>query len=181
MRLKLILLCALGLYLFSANQVAVARQQQQNPCALPSDLRDEVAKKYPGTHPVTQADLDDYNRKLFRKDHGNRCPGFVKVDFYGDRKPTWALVLIPAESSNRKAELIVARQLAKGWEISSLDTVDASEVPVIWRQGPGKYDDISEPKTIRATNPVIVICGYEVWARLYAWTGKEVEKVQLSD
>src|SRR5437899_7161143 len=99
----------------------------------------------------------------------------------GDRKPTWALLLIPGEGSNRKAELVVARQLGRGWEISSLDTVDASEVPVIWRQGPGKYDDISEPKTIRAANPVIVICGYEVWARLYAWTGKEVEKAQLSD
>ena len=180
MRLKHMLLYTLGLCLLSGMQVAVAGQPQ-DPCALPSGLHDEIAKKYPGMHPVTQADLDDYNRKLFRKDHGGRCPGLVKVNFYGDRKPTWALVLIPAESSNRKAELVVVRQLANGWEISSLDTVDASEVPVIWRQGPGKYDDVSEPKSIRARNPVIVICGYEVWARLYAWTGKEVEKVQISD
>src|SRR5437867_8807981 len=110
MRLKSMLLCALGLYLFSAHQAAFAGQAQ-NPCALPSDLHDEITKKYPDTHLVTLADLDEYNRKLFRKDHGSRCPGLVKVNFYGDGKPTWAVILIPAEGPNRKAELLVAHQL----------------------------------------------------------------------
>src|SRR5437899_13104238 len=83
----------------------------------------------------------------------------------GDRKPTWALLLIPGEGSNRKAELVVARQLGRGWEISSLDTVDASEVPVIWRQGQGSINDISNPKLIQVLNPLFLFSEYEVWAR----------------
>jgi len=49
------------------------------------------------------------------------------------------------------------------------------------REPPGKYDDLYGKKKIRATGPVIVFCGLESWEVVFAWTGKEVEKVQLSD
>jgi hypothetical protein len=127
------------------------------------------------------ADLDEYNRKLFQKGHGRRCPGLVKLNFYGDGKPTWALVLISGEEPKRKAELVVARQLGKDWELRSLETTDTAPVPVVWRQDPGKYHGMSDPKTIRARSPVIVLCGYGSWAILYAWTGKDVEKTWISD
>jgi len=103
----------------------------------------------------------------------------AKVDFYGDRRPTWALVLIAAKGSPQKGELVVAHQTDNGWETRSLETTEGT--PVVWREGPGKYDSVSESKTIRATNPVIVFCGYGSWAILYAWTGKAVEKIWISD
>ena len=180
MRLKFFLICAASLCLFAASR-AVAAAPPQNPCALPAGLHEEVSKKYPSASVVALADLNEYNRKLFRRSHGARCPGLVKVNFYGDGKPTWALVLIVGEGSKQKAELVVARQLAEGWELRPLETTDTASVPVVWRQGPGKYDGMSEPKMIRATNPVIVLCGYESWAILYAWTGKEVVKTWISD
>lgn len=176
MRLKSVLICAVSLYLVAANQVAA---QRHNPCALPPNLREEISKKYPGTSVVSLADLDDYDRKLFQKDHGSRCPGLVKVDFYGDGKPTWAVVLITGENPKRKAELVVVRQVGASWEIRSLEVTDGT--PVVWRQGPGKYEGMSEPATIRARHQVIVFCGYESWAILYAWTGKEVVKTWISD
>jgi len=148
-------------------------------CTFPPGLRDEISKKYPGTGLLSLRDLDEYDLKLFQKDHGNRCPGLVRVDFYGDGKPTWALVLIAGEGSKGKAELVVAHQVADGWETRSLETADGE--PVVWREGPGEYSDVYGQKTIRATRPVIVLCGYESWAILYAWTGKEVEKIWLSD
>ena len=179
MRVKSVLICVVSLYLFAANQVAAAKSQDR--CALPSGLSDAISKKYPGASVVTLADLDEYNRKLFQKDHGTRCPGLVKVNFYGDGKPTLALLLKAGEGSKQKAELVVARQLGEDWDLRSLETTDTAPVPVVWRQGPGKYDGMSEPKTIRATNPVIVLCGYGSWAILYAWTGKEVVKTWISD
>ena len=178
MRAKSLCICAAGFLLFAAAQVPA---QSQDRCSLPSGLRHEISKKYPGLNVVTLADLDRYDRKLFLKDHGNRCPGFVKVNFYGDGKPTWAVLLISREKSKPEAELIVTQHVGKEWKTSSLETMDASPAPVVWREGPGKYNDISDPKTIRATSPVIVLCGYEAWARLYAWTGKEVEMVRVSD
>jgi hypothetical protein len=178
MRLKFLLICAASLYLFVANQLTPA--QFQDRCALPAGLRDEIPKKYPGTKVVSLADLSQFRRKLFQKDHGTQCPGLVRVNFYGDGKPTWALVLFAGENPKRKAELIVAHQVGEDWEIRSLGTTDGT--PVVWRDGPGKYEGLYyEEKTIRAQWPVILFCGLESWAVVFAWTGKEVEKVQLSD
>jgi hypothetical protein len=180
--------CAAPLFLILV-LVAAAQTPTESPtknknataerCDFPAGLGDEISNKYPGTRILRLADLDEYDRQLFEKDHGTRCPGLVRVNFYGDRKPTWALVLIGAKDSPRKAELVVAHQADNVWETRLLETTDGT--PVVWREGPGRYDDISEPKTIRATNPVIVFCGYESWAILYAWTGKAVEKIWISD
>jgi hypothetical protein len=60
-----------------------------------------------------------------------------------------------------------------------LETTDGT--PAVWREGPGKYDGMNEEKPLRAKNPVIVFCGYESWAILYAWTGTEVKKIWISD
>jgi hypothetical protein len=160
-------------------QIGAGFRLVNDRCDDPPGLRDALSKKYPGTSVLSLADLDDYDRKLFQKDHHSRCPGLVKLDFYGDGKPTWALVLIAGEKSKRKAELVVAQQAGEGWELRSLDTADGT--PVVWRQGPGKYQGMSGPATIQARNQVIVFCGYESWAILYAWTGKEVVKTWLSD
>ena len=148
-------------------------------CALPQGLDNEITKKFPGARLVTLADLNDYDRKLYKKDHGARCPGLMKVDFYGDAKPTWALVLISGQDPKRRAELVVARKLDAYWEIRSLEITDGT--PVVWREGPGKYGGMSDDKTIQARAPVIVFCGYESWAIVYAWNGKSVEKVWVSD
>jgi hypothetical protein len=158
---------------------AVAAAPPPNSCEYPPGLRDEISKKYPGTHLVSLPDLEEYDRKLYQKDHGTRCPGLVRVNFYGDGKPTWALVLIAGEGTKQKAELVVARKVGNDWEVRSLETTDGT--PVVWREGPGMYDGMNEEKPIRAKNPVIVFCGYGSWAILYAWTGTEAKKIWLSD
>src|SRR5580693_1487366 len=178
MRLKIAAVYTLTLHLFAI--VVASATSPIKPCELPPDLGDEVSKRYPGTHIVTQSDLDKYDRKLFQKDHGNRCPGLVRVNFFGDGKPTWALVLIAGENPKRKAELIVAHKVGEEWEIRSLEKTDGT--PVVWREGPGKYEGMyKETPTIHAVHPVIVFCGYESWSIVYSWTGKEVVKVWTSD
>jgi hypothetical protein len=114
---------------------AVTAASPNDKCAYPLDLRGQISKNYPDKNLITLADLDEYDQKLFRRDHKSQCPGLVKVDFYGDRKPTYALVLIAGENPKRRAELIVARQLVEGWEIRSLDVTDGT--PVVWREAPG--------------------------------------------
>lgn len=178
MRSKSMMTCALALYVVIVVQAMLAAPAK-DVCALPQGLREEISKTYPGASIVSLKDLDDYDKKLFQKDHGARCPGLVKVDFYGDGKPTWALVLLQMEGAKRRATLVLARDLGKGWETSTLETTDG--VPVVWRETPGKYVDVHGQKTLRATHPAIVFCGYGGWAILYSWTGKEVEKIWISD
>ena len=176
---KSFLICIVGLYFLAAAQAATAGQSKDG-CALPPGLQIETSGKYPRARLISLADLDEHDRELFRKEHGARCPGLARVDFYGDGRPTWALVLISEEGSKRKVELVVAHKVVGRWQIRSLETTDGG-APVVWREGPGKYSDVYGEKTIKATHPVIVLCGYEGWAILYAWTGGEVEKVWISD
>jgi hypothetical protein len=177
MRLSWVILFALCW--FVAPKVAAAGPV--SACTLPQGLDSKIATKFPGAHLVSLADLDDYDKKLCKKDYGSRCPGLVKVDFYGDANPTWALVLISGENPKRKSELVVEHRVNSDWETRSIETTDGT--PVVWREGPGKYEGLynENVKTIHAANPVIVFCGYESWAIVYAWNGKEAEKVWVSD
>jgi len=136
--------------------------------------------KYPGTRLVTLGDLADDARGLFQKDHGHDCPGLVSVDFYGDGGPTFALVLILNTGTKVNAELVVAHEVAHKWEMILLDEAESS-MPVVWSQGPGEYRDVYGDKKIRARRPVVVFCGYNSWAILYAWTGSRVDKIWLRD
>ena len=155
---------------------------QDGVCSLPEDLQSEVTKKYPGGKVVSASDLQDDDRKFFEADHENSCPGLVRVDFYGDGKPTVAFVLIPRRTSKEHTELIVARHDGERWKMIRLGTGGPSpNAPVVWSQPPGEYRDVYGNKTIRATRPVIVFCKYESWSILYAWTDKHVSKIWLSD
>jgi hypothetical protein len=150
----------------------------QDSCKVPHALAAALGKKYSAALVVRLKDLSPEDRELFEKDHGTDCPGLVSVDFYGDGKPTWALVLIPEGKQN--AELVVAHASGDGFEITKLDDAN-QKTAVVWRQPQGVYRDLQADKTIRAAHSVIVFAGYESWAVLYAWTGKHVEKVWLSD
>ena len=151
-----------------------------DPCSLPQSLQREVASKYPGARLLTLQDLAEDDKDLFQKDHGHRCPGLVSVDFYGDGKPTFALVLVANTGAKVDAELIVAHEVNQKWELALFDKADSSK-PVVWGQGPGEYQDVYGDKKLRATKPVIVFCGYNAWAILYAWTGSRVDKIWLRD
>ena len=178
MRLQYSKTFTMSLFLVACGH-AVATGASPDGCQYPPGLRDEISRKYPGTRLITLEDLQDDDRGFFQKDHGTRCPGLVRVNFYGDGKPTWALVLTTGKSSRQNAQLVVAHKVAKGWETRSLEATTGA--PVVWRQPPGIYDDVYGEKKIRAKYPVIVFCGYESWAILYAWTGKDVKKIWLMD
>jgi hypothetical protein len=179
-RLKPMLILAVALCLSALPQVAAAASPS-DPCDLPRDLQGEIVSKYPETKVVTLPDLGEDDRGFFQKDHGNSCPGLVKVDFYGDGKLTLGLVLIPKNGAKGKAELILAHQVGGRWETMALDTAEEPPVPVVWNQPPGEYHDVYGKKKIRATRPVIILAGYESWAILYSWTGKRASKIWIAD
>jgi len=170
---------AVGLSLLVLVQTAVANAPD-GACDLPQTLQHEVAGKYPGKKVVTLADLQDDDKGLFQADHKNNCPGLVKVDFYGDGKPTLALVLIGKDEAKESAILVVAHQVEATWKITMLGT-GGPTVPVVWSLPPGEYRDVYCQKTIRATRPVIVFFAYESWGILYAWTGNAVNKIWIAD
>lgn len=157
----------------------IAAAQQQGSCALPSVLSEEIVSKYPNAHVVRLADLSEDDRKQFQKEHGSECPGLSTVDFYGDGKPTLAMVLL--DEHGAKTQLIVAHEVQNGWELRSLEQGITGPAPVVVRERPGKYDDVYGEKTMKAINPVIVVCAYDSWAIVYAWVGNRAEKIWIRD
>jgi hypothetical protein len=160
-------------------QVDTSRAQD-DVCKLPATLQPVIASTYPGGTLLNSLDLSDTDRLQFQKGHGNECPGVVSLNFYGDGKPTLALVLIVKTGASEKAQLVLAHRVGPKWVTSLLEEAKSSR-PVVWSQRPGEYEDVYGDKKIRATKPVIVFCGYNSWAVLYAWTGSNVEKIWLED
>jgi hypothetical protein len=178
-RLKSTAISAVGFFVFAFVQMVVAAPPVAI-CQLPKDLQREITTKYPGAKLVSFSDLREDHKTFFQKTHRNACPGLVKVDFYGDRKPTWAMVVIATAESKEETELVVAHQVGKDWQIAVLEMAGAT-VPVLWRLGPGKYRDVYGEKQIRAKWPVIVFGEYGSWIILYSWTGKTTDKIWLID
>ena len=151
-------------------------------CNLPKDLQVVVARKYPGSEVVKLSDLNEDDRSFFREDHGDTCPGLAKVDFYGDGKPTFAMALLTKNEQKEKykTKLVLARRMARGWETTLLDATDGP-VPVVWGEEKGVFKDVYGRKEIHANHAVIVFCGYESWAIVYAWTNHKVDKIWIRD
>jgi hypothetical protein len=145
-------------------------------------LQAVVAKKYPGSGVVKVSDLEEDDRSFFRDDHGDACPGLANVDFYGDGRPTVAMALLTKneQRDKYKTKLMLAHRSSTAWEISVLGAT-AGPVPVVWSEGSGVYKDVYGRKELHASHAVIVFCGYESWAIVYAWTNNKVDKVWIRD
>jgi hypothetical protein len=168
-----VILAALGTQMTAA--------QRQGNCALPSGLSQEIVNKYPNAQVVRLADLGEDDKQQFQQEHGSECPGLTSVNFYGDGKPTLAVVLFLDGMHGAKTQLVVAHEVETGWELRGLEQDITGPAPVVWRARPGKYDDVYGEKTIKAINPVIVLCAYDSWAIIYAWVGNRVEKIWIRD
>src|SRR5208282_2279247 len=140
MRLKATATMGAILYLSLFAHVAAARTPE-DACTLPGDLQREISSKYPARTLVSLSDLSDDDRGFFQKGHGDDCPGLVKVDFYGDGKPTFALVLITKRVAKGKNELVLAHQVGTIWKTTTLQTTEG-DAPVAWSQKPGEYKDV---------------------------------------
>jgi hypothetical protein len=177
-RLKSIVVSAVWFCLFVFVQVAAA-QSSSDACDLPKDLRSIVERKYAGTKVVSLSDLSEEVRQLYQKGHSDSCPGLVKVDFYGDGKPTFALALTTKSQTYATTKLVLAHRAESNWEVTTLDKADGP-IPVVWSEKPGKYKGVYGDK-INSVRPVIIFCGYSSWAVLYAWMNNKVAKIWLRD
>jgi hypothetical protein len=169
---------AAWVYLFVFVRVAAAGPSS-DACDLPRDLQSVVEDKYPGTKVISLPDLSEDDKQLFQKGHADSCPGLVKVDFYGDGKPTFALALTTQSEAYPRTKLVLAHRVGADWKVASLDKADGP-VPVVWSENPGEYKGVYG-RNIHATRPVIIFCGYSSWAVLYAWVNNKVAKIWLQD
>jgi hypothetical protein len=124
--------------------------------------------------------LSARHRALYSKEHPGGCPGVVRLDFLGDGSEAFAILLV--EKSKSKTVLILARRARPdNWDLILLQRGDARPVPVIWKEPAAEYDDLWKEKKLTPKGEVLVIAGYESWARAYGWDGNKADWVQFSD
>jgi hypothetical protein len=154
-------------------------------CKLPDKAEKKISSKYLGYEIIRLESLTRDYQEAFKKDHGAACPGVVNLDFFGDKRQTYAILLKKDAGKNhlKKMELIIVSkpENKNDWVILSVDHFEDVTIPVIWEESPGKYDDVEKDISIRAKNPVIFLVGYESWGIVYAWINRKVEKVWIKD
>jgi hypothetical protein len=167
---------------FCCAMLVSAASAADGPCSLPAGLQEEFSKSRPGTTVARLANFSDDDKAFFSKEHPSSCPGLVKVDFYGDKKPTWAVVLIKGNGQAFNYELLVAQRDKNIWNLRTLVPSDSDTfVPFVWALGPGNYQSVSDGTTIHATRPVIVFFQYGAVEIVFSWNGTKIEKVWLMD
>ena len=152
----------------------------KDPCSaqFPDSLRKAMQGEYLGWKVVTPAMLNPYHKKLFTKDHKGNCPGLAKVDLYGHGRAVYAMVL----ERDGIARLLMAQQLKGKWQLTTLEgDTRVPPVPVVVAMPAGEYEQVYKERTLKSVNDVIAYIGYESWAIVYAWDGKEIQKVHIND
>jgi len=142
-------------------------------------LKTTIHESFPGSRVLAVSDLQKDDQEFFKKEHGDDCPGMVKLDFYGIGKPTIALALVKRTGGTTETIFVVASRSSQ-WELKKIDLIVGNPA-VLWALEPGEYTDVYGNKTIRAPYPVVVFCKYEAYAVLYSWTGKKIQKIWIAD
>ena len=126
-------------------------------CTVPKTLHNKIIEKYSNYEIVTLKHLIEEDRLTFQKEHSTDCPGLVKLNFWGNGKPTFAILLINSLISKPKYQLIIATNYGEDkWELKTVDNADTTVSPVIWSESSGEYRDVWQENKIIAKYPVIL-------------------------
>jgi len=137
---------------------------------LPSSLNQLIKERY----------LDF--QVLNKKDSTHGCPGIAKVDFYGDGRTVYAVVIRKPHKSEAVVEgkLLLAEKEDKHWKVTLLDEGD--DWGSVSHEPAGEYGDMYRTRSIKSKGDLIVYFRYDQsWAVGFGWTGDKIEEVQLTD
>ena len=161
----------LFVYLFGGFQSSAdAAPRRHCSETIPTAVKKLIHERYPEFHIRT------------KKDSTHGCPGIVKVDFYGDGRAVYAVVIQKARDERgilQDGKLLLASKEGKGWKVEILD--DEGDAGSLWHAPANEFVDMYGGRTVSAKGDIIVYFGYESWERAYGWTGEKIEWVQLSD
>jgi hypothetical protein len=158
--------------------------QSQSSCVgvLPNSLENLVKEQYRGWQIVSVEMLKPHHRKLFLKDRRRKCPGIAKVDLYGDGRQVYAVVLIEESDIDRRSKLVLTQETGKDkWQMTTLEDETTVPIPVVAAGPAGTYEHVYGERELKSDHEVVVYIGYESWVVVYAWNGKQIEKIQISD
>lgn len=137
---------------------------------IPTAVKKIIYDRYPDFHIRT------------KKDSTHGCPGIVKVDFYGDGRAVYAVVIQKDRDDKgiqQDGKLLLASRESQGWKVEILE--DEGDAGSVWHAPGEEFSDMYQGRTIAAKGDMIIYFWYESSAVGYGWTGEKIETVQLAD
>ena len=163
--------------------VNLAEAGKQDPCidVLTPELNRVLKRDYPNWVVVYEPDWrnDELMKEQARK---NVCPWGVKVDFYGNGRLVYAIVIEKKSQDStpyKIGKLLLAQaEKERRWTLVTL-LDNTCPCPIIIKP-PGKYKDVNEDKEIKSKGEVVLHYSQSV-AIVFAWTGEKIDKVHIAD
>lgn len=170
--------------------LAAPPRKMPNPCAsaLPESLAAELHSRFPASKVLTLSALTPRDRRLFQQKNPGKCPGVAALDFFGDGRDAFAIILSepvepkpnPTFVGSHEAVLCLARPEPNNrWSFQLVERAN-SPTAVVGSLPPGEYESVYGDAVIHAKNPVIGF-GEESWFIAFSWNGSRIEKVWLAD
>jgi hypothetical protein len=140
---------------------------------LPAPIVACLARDFPGQAVVSAQDLSPEDRQLWRKLHGDACPGVASGRFLSPSRDAYAVVL-SRKAGKRLYETLVVYELRNGACRKHVLVQDAltTTPSVVYRLAPGRYDDPESGESFTSRLAVIAYAHLESEALLFHWDGR---------
>jgi hypothetical protein len=162
--------------------LALNAPRSAKPCQpkIPESLNRDLAVMFPFARVMTDVMLSVGDRRILQRERPGQCPGVAALDFFGDGKKDYALVLAHGTKS-RMANLVLARPETTGhWSFQLIEEANQG-IAVVFSVPPGDYTDVYGESKLHAPHEAIGFSGIESWTVLFAWTGSTIDKIWTQD
>jgi hypothetical protein len=155
---------------------------RQEACRLPKTAKAVLAGKLPDWTIVSRSDLTEHDRVLWSAKHSHFCPGVAVGDYFGNRNPSFAVTLINRQPTKMFQTLIVLKPNNGSYELIELSKPqEASRALVVFRLGPGVFEDIETGERSKITSDSVAYEYIEAGMLIYAWQGGKFRQIQVSE
>lgn len=184
----LCLLCLLEAFSFSA--VVAGPEDSSANCqdvTLPQDIRDTLQRRFAGWKIQLSRDLRPEARKVWAQTTPLACPGIASGHFADSRGITYALLLVPADSSVTGYELVAFSAPPKltfyGYKLLGQAEVDTGSVFILSVPVERVLDRDARkqlrPKTDDAVS-LVHVDGKDTFQNVFFWNGDSYGHTQLA-
>lgn len=164
----------LGLALFSSSAFAGCRN-------LPESVKDYLSRN-PQWHLVDIKDLIPEDRALWRRYHKDLCPGLARARLDTQKSPYFVLALLREDKKSSLEKLIAIPPQSDHAKNDIILTVDkGTRTSVVWKAGPGKYDDVVTGQRIRLKHDTVIYEVMEAGAITYYLSRGHFKYIQTSE
>jgi hypothetical protein len=151
--------------------------------ALPDGAMQAIRGAMRGWKVVTLADLGGDERRIWKEQRGDQCPGAVAGHFDSRQVDSFAVTLVrKRENSIYQTLVLLSKNNHGSYTILTLDRPQRTAlVSVVAKLPPGKYSSWDQATNIEAKFEVISYEVIEAGAVAFYWTGHEYKTLNTSE